>query len=194
MDTPSEGSVAAERGSGAITYALLTAVVVVSAIFAVSTNALPNHWYSAFKTVHVVFAVAWVGGGVLLTILALRAQRESEPTGLVTVARQAAFAGEKIFAPAGLVVFLMGIAMMINTDWGWGTFWIDAGLVGYALTFITGIAVLSPLARRINASAEQNGPEHPETIALIDRILLIARFDIAVLVLVVVDMVTKPFS
>ena len=54
--------------------------------------------------------------------------------------------------------------------------------------------MLSPLAKRINASAEQNGPEHPETLALIDRILLIARFDIAVLVLVIVDMVTKPFS
>ena len=44
---------------------------------------------------------------------------------MVTIAQQAAFAGEKIFAPAGLVVFLMGIAMMINTNWGWGTFWVD---------------------------------------------------------------------
>ena len=88
----------------------------------------------------------------------------------------------------------MGIAMMINTNWGWGKFWVVAGLVGYALTFITGIAVLSPLAKKIEASAKQNGPEHPATIALIDRILLIARFDIAVLLLVIVDMVTKPFS
>ena len=142
---------------------------------------------------HVILAVVWVGGGVLLTILAIRAQRESDPRAVVTVAQQAAFAGEKIFAPAGLVVFLMGIAMMLNTNWGWGTFWIDAGLVGYAITFITGIAVLSPLAKKIKASAEQNGPEHPETIALIDRILLIARVDIAVLLLVIADMVTKPF-
>jgi uncharacterized membrane protein len=88
----------------------------------------------------------------------------------------------------------MGIAMMLNTNWGWGTFWIDAGLVGYALTFVTGIAVLSPLAKKIKVSAEQNGPEHPETIALIDRILLIGRFDAAVLLLVIADMVTKPFS
>ncbi len=194
MDTPSEGSVAAERGTGAITYALLAGVVVVAAIFAFSTNALPNHWYAAFKTVHVVFAVAWIGGGLMLTILALRAQRETDPKAVVTVARQAAFAGEKIFAPAGLVVFLMGIAMMINTDWGWGKFWVVAGLVGYATTFVTGIAVLSPLAKKIEASAEQNGPEHPATIALIDRILLIARVDVAVLLLVIVDMITKPFS
>ena len=141
-----------------------------------------------------ILAVVWVGGGVLLTILALRAQRESDPRAVVTVAQQAAFAGEKIFAPAGLIVFLMGIAMMINTNWGWGKFWVVFGLLGYAATFITGIGVLSPLAKKVHASAEQNGPEHPTTLALIDRILLIARVDVAVLLLVIADMVVKPFS
>ena len=73
---------------------------------------------------------------------------------MVTIAQQAAFRGEKIFAPAGLIVFLMGIAMMLNINWGWGTFWIDAGLVGYVVTFVTGIGVLSPLAKKIEASAQ----------------------------------------
>ena len=112
----------------------------------------------------------------------------------MVIARQAAFAGEKIFAPAGLIVFLMGIAMMLNLNWGWGTFWIDAGLVGYVVTFVTGIGVLSPLAKKIEATAAEKGPEHPDTIAVINRILLIARVDISVLLLVIADMVTKPFS
>jgi hypothetical protein len=38
------------------------------------------------------------------------------------------------------------------------------------------------------------GTTAPETIEAIRRILLIARFDIAVLLLVVADMITKPFS
>jgi uncharacterized membrane protein len=84
--------------------------------------------------------------------------------------------------------------MMVNTNWGWGKFWVVVGLLGYAATFITGLAVLSPLAKKVEASAEQNGPEHPTTLALIDRILLIARVDVAVLLLVIADMVTKPFS
>jgi uncharacterized membrane protein len=88
----------------------------------------------------------------------------------------------------------MGIAMMINTSWGWGHFWIVAGLIGYASTFIVGVAILSPTAKKIDESAEKNGPTHPETMALIERIMLIARFDIAVLMLVVLDMVTKPFA
>jgi uncharacterized membrane protein len=165
------------------------AFLVVAIVFAASTS-----WYTVFKTVHVAFAVLWVGGGTLLILLALFAERRRDPIELATIARQAAFVGERIFAPAGLIVFLMGIAMMIDGDLDWGQFWVIAGLVGYASTFITGLTVLSPNAKRVAALLAEKGPAAPETQAAIARILLIARIDIAVLLLVVVDMVAKPFS
>jgi hypothetical protein len=59
---------------------------------------------------------------------------------------------------------------------------------------VTGIAVLAPVAKKVAELAESQGPEAPETQAAIRRILLVARVDIAVLLLVVADMVTKPFS
>jgi uncharacterized membrane protein len=196
MDTPAAGSAApTSRSSNTLTYAILAGVIVIGAIFAFSGSALlPNDWYAAFKAVHVVVAVIWVGGGVSIMINGIRAQGTSDPKQIVTIAQQAAFMGEKIFAPAGLIVFLMGIAMMINTNWGWGHFWVIAGLVGYATTFAVGIGILSPMAKKIEHSARENGPEHPETIALIERIMLIGRFDVAVLLLVIIDMVTKPFA
>jgi uncharacterized membrane protein len=195
MDTPAAGSAAPSRGSNNLTYAVLGAVAIVGVIFAFSSSsAVMNNWYSLFKAVHVLFAVIWVGGGASIMIHAIRAQRTNDPNDIVTIAKQAAFMGEKVFAPVGLVTFLMGIAMMINTSWGWGHFWIVAGLIGYASTFIVGIGILSPLAKKIDESAEKNGPTHPETLALIDRIMLIGRFDVAVLMLVVLDMVTKPFA
>src|SRR6266567_4399586 len=113
MDTPATGSAAASRSSGTLTYLLLAAVAVVAAVFAFNSTAVPNHWYGLFKLVHVTFAVVWVGGGALLTILALAAERSDDPMQIAGVARQAALVGEKLFAPAGLIVFLMGIAMMI---------------------------------------------------------------------------------
>jgi hypothetical protein len=113
---------------------------------------------------------------------------------MATLARQAAFTGERFFAPAGLIVLLMGIAMMINTNWGWGKFWVIAGLIGYAATFVTGIGFLSPLAKKVDELLTEKGPAAPETQAAIQRILLVARVDIGVLLLVVADMVTKPFS
>ncbi len=192
MDSPVAPS-AETRSSGPLTAVLAGVVLVVGIVF-ISQATYANAWYSAFKTVHVIAAIVWIGGGTLLTILGVAAERKRDPIELANIARQAATVGEKVFAPAGLVVVAMGIAMMLNTDWGWGKFWIVAGLVGYAITFFTGVGVLSPLAKKVTALTEEKGPTHPETAAAITRILMIARIDVAMLLLVVVDMVTKPFS
>ena len=180
------------RSNTTLTVALVAVVVIVVALFA--ANSLYGSWYALFKAVHVTFAVIWIGGGFLLTLFGIIAERKNDPHEIAIVARQAAMVGEKLFAPAGLIVFAMGVAMMLNTNWGWGKFWIVAGLIGYALTFVTGIAVLAPLAKKTHASVEANGPAHPETLALVKRIMLIVRFDVAMLLLVIADMVTKPFS
>ena len=194
METPAAVAPAEERSSGALTYLLLAAILVVAAIFALNSTAVPNHWYGLFKALHVTFAVLWVGGGTMLTILAIIAERSSDPAQIANVARQAATVGEKFFAPIGLVTFLMGIAMMINTDWGWGKFWVVVGLLGYLATFTVGIALISPNVKKLHRVIEANGPTHPEAIALIKRMMMITRVDTAVLIVVVLDMVTKPFS
>jgi uncharacterized membrane protein len=195
MDTPQRTEApAASNASTSVTAAVLLAVVVVGVVFAFNATDVSSHWFALFKLVHVSVAVFWVGGGLLLTTLAMRAERAGKPEELATIARQAAFVGEKIFAPAGLVVLAMGITMVINQHLSWGTFWVDAGLVGYASTFITGVAVLSPLAKRVAALLEEKGPAAAETQAAIKRILLVARVDVGVLLLVVADMLMKPFS
>ena len=56
------------------------------------------------------------------------------------------------------------------------------------------VGVLAPLSKSVAALIEAKGALAPESQAAISKILLIARADIAVLLLVVVDMVTKPFS
>jgi uncharacterized membrane protein len=192
MDTPA--SVPADERSGNLTYALLAIVLVVAAIFALNSSAVPDHWYGLFKAIHVTSAVLWVGGGIMLTILAIVAERSNDPLQIANVARQAATVGEKFFAPIGLVTFLMGLAMMLNTNWGWGHFWIVIGLIGYAATFGIGIGLISPTVKKLHAVIETNGPTHPDSIALIKRVMLIARVDAALLLIVVLDMVTKPFA
>jgi uncharacterized membrane protein len=194
MDTTSSAAPAAQSRSAPLTVALGLLVVGIGLLFAFESGWGMDNWYSIFKWVHVSVAVFWVGGGLLLTVLGLRAERSTDPREIVTLAQQAAFTGEKIFAPGGLVVLLMGIGMVVHNNLGWGHFWIIAGLIGYAATFVTGVGVLSPLAKRIEHSAATNGAEHPETIALIQRILLIARVDVAVLLIVVADMTLKPFA
>jgi hypothetical protein len=88
----------------------------------------------------------------------------------------------------------MGIGMVVHDHLGFGHFWMVAGLVGYAATFAPARRSCRPSQTRVGASAETNGPEQPTTLALIDRILLVAHVDVPVLLLVVADMTLKPFS
>ncbi|HET6945992.1 MAG TPA: DUF2269 family protein [Gaiellaceae bacterium] len=150
METTSAAT-PARRSSSQITLALGVAVLVVGLVFALSSGWYTN-WYSIFRVVHVVLAVFWVGGGLTLTILGLRAERLNDPSEITTLARQASFVGEKLFAPAGLLVFLMGIAMVVNGDLGWNHFWVIAGLVGYAATFATGLGCSLHSRRRSTRS------------------------------------------
>jgi uncharacterized membrane protein len=144
--------------------------------------------------VHVTGAVLWVGGGLTLTILALRAERSAVPAEMAMIAKQAAFVGERVFGPVGLLVLLAGVGMVVNLSLDWGTSWIVIGLVGYAITFLTGSLVLGPSAKRIGQLIETKGAEDGETQAAIRRTLLIARVDEGVLLLIVAAMILKPFT
>ena len=189
MDNSAATTLEEQRRSLLPTALIAAAFLVVAIVFCASSS-----WYATFKAVHVGFAVIWIGGGTLLTILGIIAERQRDPAQLAAVAKQAAMVGQKLFSPSAGIVLLAGIAMMINTNWGWGHFWITLGLIGFASTFVTGIAVLAPRTHRIDELIRTVGVEAPETQAAIKQLLLIARFDVAVLLLVIVDMVVKPFS
>src|SRR5438067_464104 len=103
------------RASRWITGGILAAVIAVGLVFVLNTSEDTTHWFAALKWIHVSVAVFWVGGGLTLTALALWAQTKNDPEEMATIARQAAFVGEKLFAPAGLVVLAMGITMVINS-------------------------------------------------------------------------------
>ena len=186
---------APERGLNWVTPAVLLAVAGIGILFAFEATDASSTWFGIFKIVHVGFAVFWVGGGLLLTALALRAERSKDPEDLANIARQATFVGEKLFAPASGIVLLMGIVMVINSpEIGFGDTWVIIGLIGFAISFVTGIAVLAPRARRLVELFDTVGSTAPQTQAAIREILLISRVDVAVLVIVVFDMLMKPFS
>src|ERR671939_1899497 len=109
METTSSAA-PADRRSGPLTALLGLIVLVVGLIFAVDAY---GGWYPIFKWVHVTLAVFWVGGGLTLTIIGLRAERSDDPREIATLAGQAAFVGEKFFAPSGLLVLLAGIGMVV---------------------------------------------------------------------------------
>jgi len=180
----------ADRRASLLPTALIgAAYLAVFVIFAASES-----WYTAFMAVHVSFVVLWIGGGLFLTMMGILAERARDAQQLLAITKMAALAGERIFPPASIVVLSMGIAMQINAHRSFSHFWIIFGLIGFASTFVIGMGVLAPRSKKLKALLTTKSADDPETIAAISRILLIARVDIAVLLLVVADMVIKPFS
>ena len=76
MDNTSVATTPAERQASLVPTALIAVAFLAVAIAFVTSS---SSWYLAFKTVHVGFAVIWIGGGALLTVLGLRAELSRNP-------------------------------------------------------------------------------------------------------------------
>ena len=86
----------------------------------------------------------------------------------------------------------MGIAMTINGDLDWGQFWLAFGLVAWAISTAIGVGFLAPRIKQLNALIQGRGERDAAVQAAVQPILLAARIDIALLLLIVIDMTLKP--
>jgi uncharacterized membrane protein len=180
---------ARRRTSIIVTSAIAIALVVVAIIFAANTQ-----WYFVFKMIHVGAAVVWVGGGLFLAICAVLAELARNDDQLLQVGYWAEHVAGRLFPLMSFVVLGFGIAMTSNGDIGYNQFWIVFGLIAWALSAATGILFLGPEAKRLNKAAAERGVKSPEVQARLQRILLVVRVDVALMFVIVLDMVAKPFS
>ncbi|HZE28717.1 MAG TPA: DUF2269 family protein [Gaiellaceae bacterium] len=172
-----------------VTGVIALAVVVIGVVFAASAP-----WYFVFKMLHVSSAVVWVGGGLFLTICALLAELANNDEQLLQVGHWAEVVAGRLFPLMSFVVLGFGVAMMAKGDIGYDQFWVVFGLIAWAASAATGILFLGPEAKRLNAVAAKFGPDSPEAKARLQRILLVARADVALMFVIVFDMVVKPFT
>jgi uncharacterized membrane protein len=148
--------------------------------------------YDVLLFVHIVAAILWVGGGIMLNILGSRAVRSADPARMASIARESGVIGQRIIAPTALVLLAMGVAMVAVSDaWMIGQPWIILGLVGFGLTALTGAFFFGPEGGRLAKIIEERGPAH-EVQRRVRRIVSAGRIDLVVLVLIVADMVFKP--
>ena len=147
-------------------------------------------WYALVKFLHVASAVVWVGGGFTLMLMAVRADRASDIDGTLQVMRATADLGNRLFMPASMLTLLFGLIMC----WFWVGFtdlWIVVGLAGFAVSALIGSLIFKPTADRMTALIAEQGVT-PAALAEGRKIMKIARFDYAVMFVVIALMVLKP--
>jgi uncharacterized membrane protein len=148
--------------------------------------------YDIVKFFHVLFAVAWIGGGLALIVISNRAGRSTDPADIVKVGRDAAWLGERYFIPVSLMTLIFGIITVLVGDWGFTDTWVLLGLIGYGLSFLIGAGFLGPQSGKIATLAEEHGDAHPLTVKQVKKVLVVSRIDSLLVVLVVFDMIIKP--
>jgi len=149
--------------------------------------------YDWLMTAHVLAAVMWVGGAVMLTLLGLMTIGLGDPVRLAQFAKQVAFLGGRYFPPLSLMVVGFGFGMIEKAGTGYSATWIQIGIAGWAASFVIGAGYLGPRAKRLATLLDERAADDQEVQSLIERILLVARFDALLLLFVVLDMTAKPW-
>jgi uncharacterized membrane protein len=145
-------------------------------------------WYEFLLFVHIAAAAIWLGGAFTFQMYGLVVRRGGDPEEMARFAGRAGWLSERMFVPASLVVVLAGVGLMIDGNWDWDQLWVIFALVTFAASFLTGLLVLGPMAKRIPAV----GPTTPAGQALIQRLFSILRVDLAFMYAIIFAMVVKP--
>jgi uncharacterized membrane protein len=147
--------------------------------------------YQWFLAAHILAAVVWVGGALTIQLFAMRARAAHSGQRMADFAADAEFVGMRVFMPASLVLIVFGFLLIHQGHWGYKA-WVVFPLVVWVLSFLTGAGFLGPESGRLNALIAREGVDHPEVSARIDRIFLVSRIELVLLLLVVADMTLKP--
>ncbi|TSE03722.1 DUF2269 family protein [Mesorhizobium intechi] len=147
-------------------------------------------WYSIVKFLHVVSAILWVGGGFVLFLLGVLAERAGNIEDKLQAIRASGQLGGRFFAPMSMLTLIFGL-IMCGFWVGFSDLWIMIGLAGYATTFSVGMLIFKPTGERMGAMIANEGIT-PAVLAIGQRMMSAARFDYAVMLVIVADMVLKP--
>ncbi|MDX8465784.1 DUF2269 family protein [Mesorhizobium sp. VK23B] len=147
-------------------------------------------WYTIVKFLHVVSAILWVGGGFVLFLLGVLAERAGNIEDKLQAMRASGELGGRFFAPMSMLTLIFGLVMC--GFWvGFSELWVIIGLAGYTTTFSIGMLVFKPTGERIGAMIAKDGVT-PAVLAIGQRMMRWARLDYAVMLAIIADMVLKP--
>jgi uncharacterized membrane protein len=147
-------------------------------------------WYEFLLFVHVTAAVIWLGGAFTFQMYGAVVRHGGDVDEIARFGGRAGVLGERMFVPASLVVILAGVGLMIEGSWNWGQLWVIFALLTFGASFLTGLLVIAPMAKRLPGV----GPATPAGQELIRRLFTILRIDLAYMYAIVFAMTVKPTS
>ena len=141
--------------------------------------------------VHIFLATVWLGGGLSVTIVALRAQFSRDPKKVCRVGAEVEWFGSRVLMPSAVLVFLSGVALA----WLFGSFqevWVIISLAAFGLSAIAAVVLLGPTPGVLRCLIMEHGELSEPVQSRIRRHFLFNRIEVALLTVVLISMVLKP--
>lgn len=91
-----------------------------------------------------------------------------------------------------LTLIVTGVALVLDGPWRFGDTWVLVGLGGYVAALVFGGVFQAPGTKRMNELLAEQGPSHPDVIALFRRLNALMWPELAILLVVLLAMTTKP--
>lgn len=148
-------------------------------------------WFEFAKFLHVLAAIVWVGGAVLIGVVGFR-MSSADPAHRLGFARDAVFLGRSVFTPAIVVALVAGIWMVMDADPAF-TFrqaWVVGGLGVLVVSGGIGTGFIIPRTRAAIRLAESG--DGPGAAGLMRRVAFAGRVNVVLLLGAVWVMVFKP--
>ena len=140
---------------------------------------------------HIAAAAFWVGGGVLLAVVAFRARSSTDAAYVLAFGRILQYAGPRVLGPSMVVLLLAGIGLVIVQSHSFTELWILIALAGFAVAFVIGTIFLSRIGIELNRVVDSSNPD--DAGARADRPWFTSYGMLLVILVVVLwDMVFKP--
>ena len=149
--------------------------------------------YEFLLFVHVLGAIAWVGGALAVLVVLELARRSGDRAHAIRALHYDDRMGPIYYIPSALVVLGAGVGLVLEGPWSFGDGWVMAGLALLVAAFAVGAAFFLPAGKRLAAAVDAHGAASDEAAVQVDRIRVVAWADLALLVAAVFVMTTKPF-
>ncbi len=148
--------------------------------------------YELLLFAHIMAAVVWVGGAVASQIVSFRVLKAGDAGRKAALAADLEWMGTRVFTPASGILFLFGVFLVINGNWEWGEPWIGGGIAIWLVSTVLGIAYFGPELGRIQKLTAAEGADSEAVMTRVNKLLLVSRVELGLLVLAVFLMSTKP--
>ncbi|MFL5929318.1 MAG: DUF2269 family protein [Gaiellaceae bacterium] len=140
---------------------------------------------------HVLAAMVWVGGLVMIMAVGTRTRRSGDPDAVARFVRGLRILGPAVLAPAAVLLLVFGIWMVVDSAaWDFGQTWVRVGATLLILSVLIGAVYLS----RAGIAAERAvaAGDHREAARQLGRWAWGIGATLVLLVAATWDMVVKP--